>query len=197
MRKAESMLSTINLFHGESCDMELLEKCFPLYYSRSSIDISKKIIDHIDYLDKTKVQFFRTHQRGEFEAENKIDEQIRMLRRQQSQIVRKSVLAVQYMDDIKDIQNEGSVEFQNEKIRLYHKALSYQLAKLNKNGIDIVGFQRELGQRFIALNANDERRKITQTLKVIVEAGVSIELIDGDTQNLHQEIIVSLFEALR
>ena len=197
MRKIERMLSNIDLLHRTSCEMESLEKCFPLYYSRSSIDESKKIVEHIEFLDKTKVQFFRTHQRGEFEMENKIDEQISMLRRQQSQIANASKLAVQYMDDIKDLQNNDSLEIQNEKIRLYHKGLAFQLSKLNKNGIDIVGFQRELGQRFIALTADDERRTITRTLQTIVEAGVSIELIDGDTQNLNQDIIISLIEALR
>ena len=197
MLKAQRMVSTINSFYEESSDMESLQKCFPLYYSKSSIDKSKKIVDHIDYLDKTKVQFFRTHQRGEFEMENEIDEKIEKLRRQQFQIAHKSISAVQYMDDIKDLQNHDSLEIQDEKIRLYHKSLSFLLAKLNKDGVDIVGFQRELGQRFIALNANDERCKITRTLQAVVEAGVSIELIDGDTQNLNQDIITSLLESLR
>ena len=101
------------------------------------------------------------------------------------------------MDDIHDLKNTDSLEIQNEKIRLYHKELAFQLARFNKDGVDIVGFQRELGQRFIALDAEGERRKITQTLKAIVEAGVSIELIDGDTQSLNQDIIVSLLESLR
>ena len=101
------------------------------------------------------------------------------------------------MDDIHDLKNTDSLEIRNEKIRLYHKVLGFQLARFNKDGVDIVGFQRELGQRFIALDAEEERRKITQTLKAIVEAGVSIELIDGDTQSLNQDIIVSLLESLR
>ena len=197
MLKTERLLSNIKLLYRESNDMESLQKCFPLYYSKSSIDDSRKIVDHIDYLDKTKVQFFRTHQRGEFETENKIDEKIKILRRQQSQIAHESKIAVQYMNDIRDLQNEDSLEIQNEKIRLYHKGLAFKLARFNKDGIDIVGFQRELGQRFIALDADDERRKITQTLQSIVEAGVSIELVDGDTQNLNQDIIVSIFQSLR
>ena len=181
----------------ESNENESLQKCFPLYYSRSSIDKSKKIVEHIEYLEKTKIQFFQQHQRAEFEMEEKIKEQIESLRRQQSQIAHQSILAVQYMDDIKDLQNENDLEIQNEKIRLYHKGLSFRLAQFNKDGIDIVGFQRELGQRFIAIETADERKKITRTLKSVVEAGVSIELIDGDTQSLNKEIIVSLLESLR
>ena len=197
MQKVEHMLSKIDSLHRDCSEMESLQKCFPLYYSRSSIDDTKKVVEHIEFLEQTKVQFFRQHQRGEFEMENKIDEQINALRQQQQRIADQSFIAVQYMNDILDLQKRDSVEIQNEKIRLYHKGLAFNLAKLNKSGIDIVGFQRELGQRFIALTAYDERRDITKTLKRIVEAGVSIELIDGDTQSLNQEIIVSLLESLR
>ena len=101
------------------------------------------------------------------------------------------------MTDIIDFQNEDNFEIQNEKSRLYHKLLSFLLAKFDKDGIDVVGFQRELGQRFIAMESEVERRKITKALKRIVEAGVSIELIDGDTQSLNQEIIISLLDSLR
>ena len=216
MRKVKDMLSKINLCHREPTDVKSLQKCFPLYYSRSSIDESKKIVEHIEFLEQTKVQFFRQHQRGEFEMENQIDENINKLRQQQSRIAHESTLAVQYMDDIKDLKSRDSLEIQYEKIRLYHKGLAFCLARFNKDGVDIVGFQRELGQLFIALNAecttskpkrqnderskitqNDGRSKITQTLKSVVEAGVSIELIDGDTQSLNQDIIVSLLESLR
>ena len=225
-RKVKDMLSKINLrYRGPSwsdvarsdpvrpTDVESLQKCFPLYYSRSSIDESKKIVEHIEFLEQTKVQFFRQHQRGEFEMENQIDENINKLRQQQSRIAHESTLAVQYMDDIKDLKSRDSLEIQYEKIRLYHKGLAFCLARFNKDGVDIVGFQRELGQLFIALNAecttskpkrggrkndaNIARSKITQTLKSVVEAGVSIELIDGDTQSLNQDIIVSLLESLR
>ena len=197
IHKVKRMLSKINLHYREASDVESLQKCFPLYYSKSSIDGSKKIVEHIEDLDKTKVQFFREHQRGEFDMEHQIDENINKLRQQQSRIAHESTLAVQYMDDIKDLKSRDSLEIQNEKIRLYHKALAFRLAGFNKDGVDIIGFQRELGQRFIALDDAEERRKITQTLKAIVEAGVSIELIDGDTQSLNQDIIVSLLESLR
>ena len=197
MLRTGHMLSKINHHHRKSTDMESLQKCFPLYYSKSSIDESKKIVEHVEFLEKTKVQFFRQHHRGEFEMENQIDVNINKLRQQQSRIAHESTLAVQYMDDIKDLKNKGTPEIQNEKIRLYHKVLGSRLARFNKDGVDIVGFHRELGQRFIALNDDDERSKITETLKAIVQAGVSIELIDGDTQTLNQKIIISLLDSLR
>ena len=196
-RKIDSMLKSIQKLHRESNDAESLQRSFPLYFSRSSIDESKKIVEHIEFLEKTKVQFFRQHQRGEFEMENGIDEKIDSLRRQQSQIANQSTLAVKYIDDITDLQTTNESEINNEKIRLYHKGLSFKLSQFNKNGIDIVGFQRELGQKFIAIENNDERQKITKTLQSVVEAGVSIELIDGDTQSLNKEIIVNLLENLR
>ena len=196
-QKIDSIFECIKKIHHKSNDIESLQRCFPLYFSRSSIDKSKKIVEHIEILEKTKVQFFRQHQRGEFEMENKIDEQIDCLRRQQSQIANQSTLAVRYLNDITDLQKTDVPEISNEKIRLYHKGLSFQLAQFNKDGMDIVGFQRELGQRFIAIKNDDERKMITKTLQIVVEAGVSIELIDGDTQSLNKEIIVSLLDHLR
>ena len=197
IQKNVSMLQNIKNIYHEATDIDALQKCFPLYYSKSPIDESKKIVEHIEHLDKTKVQFFHQHQRGEFEMDSEIENKIKSLRQQQSEIAHQSILAAQYMDDIINLQNEEYSEIQNEKIRLYHKGLSFRLAHFNKESVDIIGFQRELGQRFIALKTNAERRKITQTLKSIVEAGVSIELIDGDTQTLNKEIIDSLLESLR
>ena len=197
MKKVDKIMSKIKMLHREATDNEALQKCFPLYFSKSSIDQSKKIVEHIEHLDKTKIQFFNQNQRGEFEMENEIENQINSLRQQQSRIAHQSILAVTYMNDIMDFQNEDNFGIQNEKIRLYHKLLSFLLARYKKDGIDVVGFQRELGQRFIAMESEVERSKITKTLKRIVEAGVSIELIDGDTQSLNQEIIISLLDSLR
>ena len=81
IRKVEHMLSKINLHYREAADVESLQKCFPLYYSRSSIDKSKKIVEHIEFLEQTKVQFFKKHQRGEYEMDSQIPKNIEKLRR--------------------------------------------------------------------------------------------------------------------
>ena len=41
------------------------------------------------------------------------------------------------------------------------------------------------------------RRNIPLCLRLIVQAGVSIELIDGDTTNLNAEIFIQLLELLK
>ena len=41
------------------------------------------------------------------------------------------------------------------------------------------------------------RKDIPSCLKLIVQAGVSIELIDGDTTNMNKEIIIQMLELLK
>ena len=40
------------------------------------------------------------------------------------------------------------------------------------------------------------RQDIPQCFRLIVQAGVSIELIDGDTTNMNKEIIIKLLDLL-
>ena len=75
-------------------------------------------------------------------------------------------------------------------------------------GLDIVGFHRELGQLYISTMGNNIadsrtdqasvqlRADIPLCFKLIVQAGVSIELIDGDTTNMNKEIIINLLQLL-
>ena len=69
-------------------------------------------------------------------------------------------------------------------------------------GLDIVGFHRELGQLYIStmgnsVDSSQMRKDIPLCFKLIVQAGVSIELIDGDTTNINIEIITQLLELLK
>ena len=41
------------------------------------------------------------------------------------------------------------------------------------------------------------RKDIPLCFRLIVQAGVSIELIDGDTTNMNKEIIIQLLELLK
>ena len=93
---------------------------------------------------------------------------------------------------------------------LYYFVLSCEQIE----GLDIVGFHRELGQLYISTMENklaksrnssnsmqmrkdmQMRRDIPACFKLIVEAGVSIELIDGDTTNMNKEIIIKLLDLL-
>ena len=76
-------------------------------------------------------------------------------------------------------------------------------------GLDIIGFHRELGQLYISTMGNDVarvqtdrasmqmRRDIPECFRLIVQAGVSIELIDGDTTNMNKEIIIQVLDRLK
>ena len=75
--------------------------------------------------------------------------------------------------------------------------------------MDIIGFHRELGQLYISTMGNDVarvhtdrasmqmRRDIPECFRLIVQAGVSIELIDGDTTNMNKEIIIQVLDRLK
>ena len=75
--------------------------------------------------------------------------------------------------------------------------------------IDINDYHRELGQLFILAIQNDTaespikqsikslKTNIPECLKLIVQAGVSIEVVDGDTTNMNQEIIIEVLELLK
>lgn len=74
---------------------------------------------------------------------------------------------------------------------------------LSIEGLDIVGLQRELGQLYISLS-NDNTRESTKAKQLqssIIEclyqtssAGVSLEFVDGDTQNVNKDVIIDLLE---
>ena len=92
-------------------------------------------------------------------------------------------------------------------IRIYHRMLSHTLATFAIEGLDVVGFQRELGQLYITAipskKASKEeksyivRSKILHCFQQLINAGVSIELVDGDTQNVNKEIILDLLETIK
>ena len=92
-------------------------------------------------------------------------------------------------------------------IRIYHRTLSYKLATFAIEGLDVVGFQRELGQLYISSipskksskekKSYNVRSKILNCFQQLIKAGVSIELVDGDTQNVNKEIILDLLETIK
>ena len=88
-----------------------------------------------------------------------------------------------------------------EWIRIYHRLLSHKLATFAIEGLDVVGFQRELGQLYISAISteilSEKKIKIIQCFQQLVNAGVSIELVDGDTQNVNKEIILDLLETIK
>ena len=80
------------------------------------------------------------------------------------------------------------------------------------DGLDIVGFHRELGQLYISttratllqsismskiLKPMQMRSEIPLCFKLIVQAGVSIELVDGDTTNMNKHVIIQLLKLLK
>ena len=80
------------------------------------------------------------------------------------------------------------------------------------DGLDIIGFHRELGQLYISTTRTklleaisirkfskpmQMRSEIPLSFKLIVQAGVSIELVDGDTTNINKEIIIQLLKLLK
>ena len=99
----------------------------------------------------------------------------------------------------------------NELIRIYHRMLSHKLATFAIEGLDVVGFQRELGQLYITAIPSKKvskekklldhltivRSKILHCFQQLINAGVSIELVDGDTQNVNKEIILDLLETIK
>ena len=91
-------------------------------------------------------------------------------------------------------------------IRIYHRMLSHKLATFAIEGLDIVGFQRELGQLYISVLPTEKsseekkscivRSKILHCFQQLINAGVSIELVDGDTRDVNKEIILDLLETI-
>ena len=85
---------------------------------------------------------------------------------------------------------------------------NYSFSCEQVEGLDIIGFHRELGQLYISTMGNDVakvqtdqtsmqmRKDIPECFRLIVQAGVSIELIDGDTTNMNKEIIIELLKLL-
>ena len=88
----------------------------------------------------------------------------------------------------------------HEWIRIYHRLLSNKLATFAIEGLDVVGFQRELGQLYISeistKKPSKKKIEIIQCLQQLINAGVSIELVDGDTKNVNKEIILDLLETI-
>ena len=72
-----------------------------------------------------------------------------------------------------------------------------------------MGFHREIGQLYKSTLGNNgaesrtdrtsrqRRRCILECLRLIVQAGLSIELVDGETKTVNKEIIIQLLELLK
>ena len=95
-----------------------------------------------------------------------------------------------------------SEEFERKEwIRIYNKLLAHKLASFNIEGLDVVGFQRELGQLYISMNTMKKpsrlRPKIVTCFQKLISAGVSIELVDGDTQNVNRDLILHLLQKIQ
>ena len=80
------------------------------------------------------------------------------------------------------------------------------------DGLDIVGIHRELGQLYISTTRAkllqsismrksskpmQMRSEIPLSFKLIVQSGVSIELVDGDTTNMNKAVIIQLLQLLK
>ena len=186
-------------------------EAFPLYFSRSPLDKSKTIVENIDFLKDKKVKFFHKSQRADYEHDKKIEDDIAFLRDKQNQLINRSKLCRLYMNHIQKLALEFGKEGQESiaaSIRVYHKILAQQFQMLSLEGLDIVGLQRELGQLYISVsnskNTKSEfedliRVKTLQSdiIKCLYEtssAGVSLEFVDGDTQNVNKDIIIHLLK---
>ena len=165
-----------------------------------------------------------THtQRGEYEREEEVNKQIDQLLQHQKVIAEKSKLAMKYVKQVLHLAKSNCTpEMRYERLRIYHKWLGFLLRYHNIlystneiirlfsceqiEGLDIVGFHRELGQLYISTMGNNVtdsmaairlKTDISQCFGLIVQAGVSIELIDGDTTNMNEEIIIELLGYLK
>ena len=183
---------------------KLQEIVFPIYFSVSPLDKTKKIVEHIEYLKDRKIKLFNTHQRAEFQQENEIDEKIESLRSKQQEIAGRSEFIHIYLKDMQEMTWKADVsdEFKRKEwIRIYNKLLSHKLASFNIEGLDVVGFQRELGQLYISTNTTKKpsrlRPKIVTCFQKLISAGVSIELVDGDTQNVNKDLILHLLQKIQ
>ena len=177
------------------------EIVFPIYFSLSPLDKTKKIVEHIEFLNDNKVKLFNMHQRAEFQQDNEIDEKINFLRKKQIVIAGRSQFVHIYLNHINDITIKSEPKDKKEWIRIYHKLLAYKLSTFAIEGLDTVGFQRELGQLYISKNTKRGRKlklrpKIITCLQQLISAGVSVELVDGDTQNVNKEIILHLLQKI-
>ena len=192
---------------------ELQEIIFPMYFSMSPLDKTKKIVEHIEFLNENKVKLFNIHQRGEIEQDNEIDKKIERLRLEQVDIAGRSEFVKIYLQQIETITSDSTIiesEEQEEWIRIYHRLLAHKLASFGVNGLDIVGFQRELGQLYVSTISGDPftkkkgkepeekelKSKIITCFEQLINAGVSIELVDGDTQKVNGEIILNLLNKI-
>ena len=180
------------------------EIIFPIYFSVSPLDKTKKIIEHIEYLKDKKVKLFNTHQRAEFLQENEIDEKIEFLRSKQQEIAGRSEFIHIYLKDMQEMTWKGDASDESERkewIRIYNKLLAHKLASFAIEGLDVIGFHRELGQLYISMNTIKKpsrlKPKIVTCFQKLISAGVSIELIDGDTQNVNKELILHLLQKIQ
>ena len=200
---------------GKHSNDKLQEIIFPMYFSISPLDKTKKIVEHIESLNEKKVKLFHIHQRGELQQDNDIDNDIERLRLKQVEIAGRSRFIKIYLEHIEKITSDsktiegGELE---EWIRIYHRLLAHKLASFGVNGLDTVGFQRELGQLYISTISRDPltrkegkepsievkelRSRIITCLEQLINAGVSIELVDGETQNVNEEIILKLLNRI-
>ena len=179
------------------------EIIFPIYFSTSPLNNEKNIVEHIEYLKDKKVKLFKTTERGEFEQENEINEKIDFLRSKQHEIAGRSQFIQIFLKDMQRMIWRGNVsnEFERKEwIRIYNKLLAHKLASFSIEGLDVVGFQRELGQFYIATNSNKKPStlgpNIITCFEKLISAGVSIELVDGDTQNVNKDLILDLLKRI-
>ena len=183
---------------------KIQEIIFPIYFSVSPLDKTKKIVEHIEYLKDKKVKLFNTHQRAEFQQENEIDEKIEFLRSKQQEIADRSEFIHIYLKDMQEMTWKSDASDESERkewIRIYNKLLSHKLASFAIEGLDVIGFHRELGQLYISMKTIKKpsriKPKIVTCFQKLISAGVSIELIDGDTQNVNQELILHLLQKIQ
>ena len=183
-------------------DGKLQEIIFPIYFSKSPLDKTKKIVQHIENLNERKVKLFNIHQRAEFQQDNEIEEQIQNLRLKQVEIAGRSEFVHIYLKQMEDITSKSKNAIEKEEwIRIYHKLLTHKLTNFAVEGLDIVGFQRELGQLYISTIENNRKtsklkQRIVNCFEQIISAGVSIELVDGDTQNVNKDIILHILQQI-
>ena len=74
---------------------------------------------------------------------------------------------------------------------------------LSIEGLDIVGLQRELCQLYISISNDNKTKSVNairlqaSIIKCLYEtssAGVSLEFVDGDTQNVNKDVIIHLLK---
>ena len=192
----------VQLLKKKKGKLGIAEQAFPLYFSKSPLDTSKKIIEHIQALNDKKVKLFHKQQRVEFVQDKIIDNDIAILRSKQNELRETSKISYLYMDHIQKLTWKWNLQ-ENEIaawIRVYHKLLARKFHLLSIVGLDIVGLQRELGQLYISAS-NDTSPKsgllqpsIIKCLYRASSAGVALEFVDGDTQNVNKDIIIHLLK---